>query len=192
MKGFLAYWKFLLEHRLVIIIELQQNATKEVKSIYITNSSFSCILSIKQDCIGMATNSQTSKCKVLHENGSIPLSITVCIHICPYLYLFCATVWWCRTILIVSKQILTGQNVGKTTHYCKKVFEHFWREINNFNMGCTIMEKLPSQTLLDYSILSSAVHRELSGIIIVCTPPPHPFLPLTQFSKRGAWQHLSF
>ena len=45
-----------------------------------TNSYFSIILSIKQDCIGMATNSQTSKCKVLHENGSIRLSITVCVH----------------------------------------------------------------------------------------------------------------
>ena len=61
-------------------------------SIYITNSSFSFILSIKQDCMGMATNSQTSKCKVLHENGSISLSITVCVHICPYLSLFGATV----------------------------------------------------------------------------------------------------
>ena len=44
---------------------------------------FSFILSIKQDCMSMAPNSQTSKCKVLHENGSIPLSITVCVHICP-------------------------------------------------------------------------------------------------------------
>ena len=65
---------------------------KEVKSIYITNSSFSLILSVKQDCMDMATNSQTSKCKVLDENGSIPLSITVCVHIGPYLSLFCATV----------------------------------------------------------------------------------------------------
>ena len=66
-------------------------------SIYIctgmvTNSYFAFILSIKQDCMGMATNSQTSKYKVLHENGSIPLSITVCVHICPCLSLFCATV----------------------------------------------------------------------------------------------------
>ena len=76
---------------LFIIIELQQNTTKEVMSIYITNSSFSFILSINQDCMGMATNSQTSKCKVLHENGSIPLSITARVHICPYLSLFCAT-----------------------------------------------------------------------------------------------------
>ena len=58
----------------------------------VTNSYFPFILSIKQDCMGMATNSQTSKCKVLHENGSIPLSITVCVHIFPYLSLFCATV----------------------------------------------------------------------------------------------------
>ena len=92
MKGFLAYCKFPLEQRLVIIIELQQNTTKEVDSIYITNSSFSFILSIKQDCMGMATNSQTSTCKVLHENGSVPLSITACVHICPYLSLFCVTV----------------------------------------------------------------------------------------------------
>ena len=42
--------------------------------------------------MGMATNSPTSKCKVLHENESIPLSITVCVHICPHLSLFCATV----------------------------------------------------------------------------------------------------
>ena len=100
MKGFLAYCKFLLEQRLVIIIELQQNTAKEVKSICITISSFSFILSIKQDCMGMATNSyfsiilsikqdsigmatnnQNSKCKVLHENGSIPLSIIACVHI---------------------------------------------------------------------------------------------------------------
>ena len=80
MKGFLAYCKFLLEQRLVIITELQQNTTKEVKSIYVTNSSFSFILSINQDSMGVAANSQTSKCKVLHENGSIPLSITVCAH----------------------------------------------------------------------------------------------------------------
>ena len=141
MKGFLAYCKFLLEQRLVIIIELQQNTTKEVKSIYITNSSFSFILSIKQDCMGMATNSQTSKCKVLHENGSIPLSITVCVHIFPYLSLFCATVWCCKTILIVQNKILTCQNVGKKTRYCKNVFEHFWRAKNNFIMDCTIMKK---------------------------------------------------
>ena len=57
-----------------------------------TNGYFPFILSIKQDCMGIATNSQTSKCKVLHENGSIPLSITVCVHICPCLSLFCATV----------------------------------------------------------------------------------------------------
>ena len=92
MKGFLAYCKFPLEQRLVIIIELKQNTTKEVDSIYITNSSFSFILSIKQDCMGMATNSQTSTCKVLHENGSVPLSITACAHIFPYLSLFCVTV----------------------------------------------------------------------------------------------------
>ena len=101
VKGFLAYCKFLLEQRVVRITELPQNTTKEVKSIYITHSSFSFILSIKQDCMGMATNSQTSKCKVLHENGSIPLSITVCVQIYPYLSLFCATVWCCKTILIV-------------------------------------------------------------------------------------------
>ena len=57
-----------------------------------TNSYFAFILSFKQDCMGMATNSQTSKCKVLHENRSIPLSITACVHICPYFSLFCATV----------------------------------------------------------------------------------------------------
>ena len=93
------------------MIELQESTTKEIKSIYITissfsfillikqdctgmatNSYFSFILSIKQDCMCMATNSQTSKHKVLHENGSIPLLITVCVHICPYLSLFCATV----------------------------------------------------------------------------------------------------
>ena len=56
--------------------------------------------------------------------------------------------------------------MGKKTHYRKNVFEHFWREINNFIMDCTIIKKPPSQTLLDYSVLSS----ELSGIIIVCTP----------------------
>ena len=103
MKGFLAYCKFLLEQRLVIIIELQQNTTKEVMGICMgmaTNSYFAFILSIKQNCIGMATNSQTSKCKVLHENGSIPLSITVCVHIFSCLSLFCATVWCCKTILI--------------------------------------------------------------------------------------------
>ena len=92
VKGFLTYCKFLLEQRLVIIIKLQQNTTKEVKSIYIANSTFSFILSIKQHCMGMAANSQTSKSKVLHENGSIPLSITVCVHICLYLSLFCTTV----------------------------------------------------------------------------------------------------
>ena len=64
-----------------------------------TNSYFAFILSIKQNCMCMATNSQTSKCKVLHENGSIPLSITVCVHICTYLSLFCATIC-CKTILI--------------------------------------------------------------------------------------------
>ena len=61
-------------------------------SIYITNSSFSFILSIKQDHMSMATNSETSKCKELHENGSVPLLVTVCVHTCPYLSLFCATV----------------------------------------------------------------------------------------------------
>ena len=40
-------------------------------------------------------------------------------------------------------------------------FEHFWREINNFNMDCTIMKKPPSQTLFVYSILSLAVSPEL-------------------------------
>ena len=91
-------------------------------SIYITNSSFSFILSIKQDCMGMATNSQTSKCKVLHENGSIPLSITVCVHICPYF----------------ENSYLP--KCGQKNHYCKNVFEHFWREKNDFNMDCTIIE----------------------------------------------------
>ena len=37
-------------------------------------------------------------------------------------------------------------------------------------MDCTIMKKPPSQTLLDYSILSLAVSPELYGIIIVHTP----------------------
>ena len=37
-------------------------------------------------------------------------------------------------------------------------------------MDCTIMKKPPSQTILDYSILSLAVSPELCGIIIVCTP----------------------
>ena len=60
--------------------------------------------------------------------------------------------------------------MGETTYYCKNVSEHFWREKNNFNMGCTIMKKPPSQTLLGYSILSLAVSPELYGIIIVCTP----------------------
>ena len=92
MKGFLVYCKFLLEQRPVIIIELQQNTTKEIKSIYITNSSFSFMLSIKHDCMGRAANSQISKCTVLHENGSIPLSITVRVQIYPYLSLFSATV----------------------------------------------------------------------------------------------------
>ena len=92
VKSFLASWKFLLEQRLVIITELKQNTTKEVKSIYITNISFPFILSVKQDNMGMATNGQTSKCKVLHENGCILLSISVCVHICPYLSLFCVTV----------------------------------------------------------------------------------------------------
>ena len=101
MKSFLAYCKFLLEERLVIIIELQQNTTEEVTSIDITKRSFSFILWIKQDCMGMAINTQTSKCKVLHENGSIALSIFVCVHICPYLSLFCTRVWCCKTILIV-------------------------------------------------------------------------------------------
>ena len=40
------------------------------------------MLSLKQDCMGMVTNGQTSKCKVLHESGSILLSISVCVHSC--------------------------------------------------------------------------------------------------------------
>ena len=47
---------------------------------HIYNKQQLFIYLIKQDCMGMATNSQTSKCKVLYENGSIPLSITVCAH----------------------------------------------------------------------------------------------------------------
>ena len=61
--------------------------------------------------------------------------------------------------------------MGKMTHYCKNVFEHFWREKNNLNMDCTIMKNPPSQTLLDYSIFSLAVSPELYGIIIVCLSP---------------------
>ena len=37
-------------------------------------------------------------------------------------------------------------------------------------MDCTIMKKPPSQTLLDYSILSLAVFPELYDIMIVCYP----------------------
>ena len=49
------------------------------------------------------------------------------------------------------------------------------------------MIKPPSQTILDYSILSLTVSRELYGIIMVCTP----FLPggglslLLNFQKGG-------
>ena len=75
-----------------MITELQQNTAKEVRSIYITNNSFSFILSIKQNCMGSATNGQTSNYKVLHKNGSILYSISVCVHNCSYLSLFCATV----------------------------------------------------------------------------------------------------
>ena len=47
--------------------------------IHITNRSFSQILSIKQDCMGIVRNGQTSKCKVLHAYF---FSISVCVHIC--------------------------------------------------------------------------------------------------------------
>ena len=50
------------------------------------------------------------------------------------------------------------------------------------------MKKSPSQTLLDYSILSLAVSSEVYGIIIVCNHPPplsagKKVEPLTEFSK---------
>ena len=41
---------------------------------------------------------------------------------------------------------------------------------NNFHMDCTTMKKPPSQTLLNYSILSLAVSPELYSII-KCAPP---------------------
>ena len=84
--------------------------------------------------------------------------------------------------------------MGKKTHYDKNVFEHFWREKINFNMDCTIVKKPPSQTLLEYSILSLAVSPELSGITIVCTAlsTGGRVEPLTKFSKRGARQDLRF
>ena len=113
--------------------------------------------------MGMATNGQTSKYKVLHENRSIFLSISVCVHIFSYLYLFCGTVRCCDTMLIVPKKILTCQNVREKTHYCKNVFEHFWRKKTFFHMGCTKMKKPPSQTLLDYNILLLAVSRWWEG-----------------------------
>ena len=98
MKDFLAYCKFLLEQRLVIIEELQQDTTIEANNVYITNSRFLLILSIKQDCMGMVTNSQTSKCKWMkideNKNGSILFPVSVCVQICSWLFLCLSMMLW--------------------------------------------------------------------------------------------------
>ena len=79
---------------------------------------------------------------------------------------FMVQLWFCETILTVWKRILTCQNLGKKSLYCKNVFRDFWREKkNNSHMDCTTMKKPPSQTLFNYSILSLAVSPELYSII---------------------------
>ena len=57
-------------------------------------------------------------------------------------------------------------------------------------MDCTTMKKPPSQTLLNYSILSLAVSPELYSIIKCAPPPPLSdnggrIEPPTKFSKWG-------
>ena len=111
---------------------------------------------------------------------------------------FMIQLWFCETILIVWRQILTCQNLGRNSLYCKNVFGDFWREKNNSHMDCTTMKKPPSQTLLNQSILSSAVSPELYSII-KCAPPLSgnggelSLLPNFQNGVGGGgWQDLNY
>ena len=117
VKGCPTYCKFLMEQRLVIRTVTTKYKKKGKKHIYITNSSFSFMLSIQQNCMRMAANSQTSKRKVLHENGSIPLSITVCSHLPLPFFIFCHSmkIFWFMTGL-TKKREKAGVLEGRLIH----------------------------------------------------------------------------